>query len=180
MQIAPIFQKVFRELYGEPCWNVRPGYGSFLTLEFGEPHLDVHEPTVASKDVSRKVRTVLARRNIFVYGEWQLRVASCAWEVLSNGKHVGNGSTKPSMRRAAELLDGQKLIGFSFLPEKRWSVFEFDLGATLRTVPYDRKGEQWLLHTPKQKVLTLRADRRYRYMRVDLPGDRGMWKPALK
>jgi hypothetical protein len=180
MQIVPIFHRIFRELYGEPCWNVRPGYGSFLTLEFGKPHLQVLEPTVASKDAPRKVRRLLARRNIFVQGEWYLRIASCAWEVLSEGKHVGNGSTKLSMRRAAGLLDGQKLIQFSFLPEKRWSVFEFDLGATLRTVPYDRKGEQWVLRTPKQKILALRADHRYRYMRADLQGDRGMWKPALK
>ena len=57
---------------------------------------------------------------------------------------------------------------------------EFDLGATLKTVPYDRKGEQWVLHTPDQKALTLRADRRYQYMRVNLPGDRGQWKHAVK
>jgi hypothetical protein len=180
MQTVPIFHKVFGELYGEPCWNVKPGYGSFFTLEFGKPHLDIHEPTVASKDASRKVRRLLARRSVFVHGEWHLRIASCSWEVLSNGKHVGNGSTKQSMRRAADLLDGQKLIRFSFLPEKAWSVFEFDLGAVLRTVPYDRKGEQWVLHTPKEKALTLRADRRYQYMRADLPSDRGLWKRALK
>ena len=84
------------------------------------------------------------------------------------------------MRRAADLLDGQKLIEFSFFPKKVQCIFEFDLGATLRTVPYNRKGEQWVLHTPERKALTLRADRRYQYMRADSPGDRGPWKPALK
>jgi hypothetical protein len=139
MQIASIFHKVFREMYGKPCWNVKSGYGSFFTLEFGKPHLEVREPTVASKDASRKVRRLLARRNIFVHGEWHLRIASCAWEVLSNGKHVGNGSTKRSMRRAADLLDGQKLIRFSFFPEKVWCVFEFDLGATSGPFPTTQK-----------------------------------------
>jgi hypothetical protein len=180
MQIAPIFHKVFREIYGKPCWNVRPGYGSFFTLEFGRPHLDVREPLVANKDASRKVRRLLARRNVFVHGEWHLRIDCCAWEVLSNGRHVGNGSTKLSMRRAADLLDGQKLIQFSFFPQKVRCQFEFDLGATLRTVPLDRKGEQWVLHTPGQRALTLRADRRYQYMRVDLPRDRGMWRRAAE
>ena len=84
------------------------------------------------------------------------------------------------MRRAADLLDGQKLIRFSFVPEKARSVFELDLGATLRPVPYDQKGEQWVLHKPKQKAPTLRADRHYQYMRADLPRDRGLWMPALK
>jgi hypothetical protein len=180
MQTAPIFQKVFREIYGKSCWNVKPGYGSFFTLEFGKPHLEVCEPTVANKAVPRKVRRLLARRNVFVHGEWHLRIDSCAWEVLSNGRHVGNGTTKLSMRRAADLLNGQKLIQFSLFPKELQCVFEFDLGATLRTVPYDRKGAQWVLHTPDQKALTLRADRRYQYMRPDQPRDRGLWKPALK
>lgn len=180
MKIAPIFHKVFREIYGKPCWNVKPGYGSFLTLEFGKPHLVVREPIVASKDYSRKVRRLLARRNVFVHGEWYLKIDSCAWEVLSNGRHVGNGSTKHSMRRAANLLDGQKLIRFSFFPAKVLCVFEFDLGAALRTVPYDRKGEQWVLLTRDQKALTLRADRHYQYMRAGLPRDRGLWKSAVK
>lgn len=180
MQTVPIFHKIFRELYGEPCWNVKPGYGSFFTLEFGKPHLEVREPTVASKDASRRVRSLLARRSVFVHGEWHLWIYSCSWEVLSKGRHVGNGSTKRSMRRAADLLDGQKLIQFSFFPKEVLCVFEFDLGATLRTVPYDRKSEQWVLHTPEQKALTLRADRRYQYMRADLPRDRGLWKSALK
>jgi hypothetical protein len=166
-------------MYGRPCWNVRPGYGSFLTLEFGKPHLEVREPTVATKDCSPRVRKLLARRSIFVHGEWHLRIAYCAWEVLSNGRHVGNGSTKPSMQRAAALLDGQKLIRFSFIPQDRQCEFEFDLGGMLRTVPYDRKGEQWVLFTPERKALTLRADRRYRYVPADLPNNRGAWKPCF-
>ena len=148
-------------MYGSPCWNVKPGYGSFLALEFGKPHLEVREPIVANKRCSPKVRKHLARRGVFVHGEWHLRIASCAWEVLSNGKHVGNGETKSSMRRAATVLDGQKLIRFSIAPERLLCVFEFDLGGTIRTVPYDKKGEQWVLFTPEEKVLTLRADRRY-------------------
>ena len=180
MQIAPIFQKVFRQIYGKPCWNVKPGYGSFFTLEFGRPHLDIHEPTVASKGASQRVRKLLARRSVFVHGEWHLRIDSCAWEVLFNGRHVGNGSTKVGMRHAADLLSGQKLIQFSFSPKDVQCVFAFDLGGALRTVPYDRKGEQWVLHTPEHRALTLRADRRYQYMRTDLPRDQGLWKPALK
>src|SRR5580704_3237092 len=140
MRIAPIFNKVFREIYGKPCWNVKPGYGSFLSLEFGKPHLDIREPTVAGKDASRRVRTLLARRSVFVHGEWHLRIDCCSWEVLSNGRHVGNGSTKVNVRRAADLLSGQKLIQFSFFPREVQCVFEFDLGATLKTAPYDKKG----------------------------------------
>ena len=83
------------------------------------------------------------------------------------------------MRRAATVLDGQQLIRFSFTSQNLLCVFEFDLGGVLRTIPYDRKGEQWVLFIPQRKVLTLRADRRYRYMLADLPNDKGSWKPVL-
>lgn len=84
------------------------------------------------------------------------------------------------MRRAADLLAGQKLIRFTFFPKKMLCVFEFDLGATLKTVPYDRSGEQWVLLRREQKALTLRADRRYQYIRADVPRDRAPWKSAVK
>src|SRR5215467_2903202 len=179
MRITPLLEKVFRELYGEPCWNVKPGYGSFLTLEFGKPHLEIREPTAASKDSSPRVRRLLARRNIFVHGEWHLWIADCAWEVLANGKHAANGTTRRSMQRAARLLHGLKLIQFSFIPKTVQCVFEFDLATTLRTVPYDRKGEQWRLFTPSRKVLTLRADRCYQYILSNVPTGRRPWKPIL-
>lgn len=179
MRIAPIFERTFSRIYGRPCWNVKPGYGSFLTLEFGKPHLDIREPMVATKGSSPKVRALLARRNVFVHGEWHLRIANCSWEVLSNGKHVGNGSTKRRMRRAAAVLDGQKLTRFSFNSKGRQCVFEFDLGAVLRTIPYDRKGEQWVLFTPERKVLTLRSDRCYSYTPATCPTEGGEWIPAF-
>jgi hypothetical protein len=83
------------------------------------------------------------------------------------------------MQRASALLDGQKLIRFSLTPEGLRCAFEFDLGGILRTVPNDKKGEQWLLLTPGHKVLTLRGDRRYRYAPADLPDDKGAWKPVI-
>jgi hypothetical protein len=37
------FEKVFKGILGKPCWDVKPGHGSFLTMEFGKPHLEVRE-----------------------------------------------------------------------------------------------------------------------------------------
>jgi hypothetical protein len=96
---------------------------------------------------------------------------------ISGHKRVGNDSTRSGAQRAADLLDGQKLTRFSLVPKELRCVFDFDLGATLQTVPYDRKGEQWLLFTLNKKALTLRADRRYQYIRSDQTEDKGQWKP---
>jgi hypothetical protein len=170
-------EKIFRTLYGKPCWGVRPGYGFCLTLEFGRPHLEVREPVVASQSASAKVRKGLARRVVCVHGEWHLWIYCCDWIVVSGSKRIGGSSTKADVRRAADFLDGQALTGFSISPRKVACAFEFDLGATLKTRPYDNISEQWLLYEPSRKVLTVRADGRYRYTDSGRPEDQGEWKP---
>ena len=172
-------ENILRRLYGKPCWGVRRGVGSFLTLEFGRPHLEIHEPIVSRKRVSPKVRKHLARRNIFVHGEWHLWIYCCDWELRSGGRRIGDSSTNVRSRRAADFLDGQRLSGFSISPRKVHCVFEFDLGATLLTWPYDKSSEQWLLYEPSHKVLVLRADGCYRHGRSDKNEDTGEWKPIL-
>jgi hypothetical protein len=169
-------EKVFERILGKPCWDVKPGHGSFLTMEFGRPHLEVREPIAARKGVSAKVREHLARRQVDARGEWHLWIMYCDWEVRCRGKLVGDGSTRLNTRRAADFLNGQKLIRFSIFPRKVDSIFVFDLGATLETLPYDENSEQWLLFEPSDKVLSVRADGRYKYGPSDLPPDQGAWK----
>jgi hypothetical protein len=168
-------EKVFERILGKPCWDVKPGHGSFLTLEFGSPHLEVREPIAARKGASTKVREHLARRQVDPRGEWHLWIMYCDWEVHCKGKSVGDSSTKVRTRRAADFLNGQKLIRFSFLPNKAQSVFAFDLGATLKTLPYDKDSEQWWLFEPSNMVLAVRADGRYKYGPSNLPPAEGAW-----
>src|SRR6266700_2643064 len=177
IQTAAVFERTFGRIYGKPCWGVRPGYGSFLTLEFGEPHLEVREPIAANKDVSARVRERLARRSIFVHGEWHLWIYCCDWEVRSKGKRIGDSSTKLKIRRAADCLDGQKLTRFSMSRRNVQCAFEFDLGATLRTKPYDKESVQWLLFEPSHRVVSVRADGCYKHIRSDVPEKQGVWKP---
>ena len=172
-------EKSFRRIYGKPCWGVSPGVGSFLTLEFGRPNLEIREPTVASERASAKVRKHLARRTVHVHGEWHLWIYCCDWELRDDARRIGDGSTKLRIRRAAEFLDGQSLTRFSISPRNANCVFEFDLGATLITRPYDKRSEQWLLFEPSHRVLTLRADGHYQYARSDKVKDSAEWKPIL-
>jgi hypothetical protein len=136
----------------------------------------VREPVAARKGVSTKVREHLAHRQVYARGEWHLWIYCCDWEVHCKGKRIGDSSTRLRTRRAAAFLNGQKLIRFSILPRKVESIFVFDLGATLKTFPYDKTSEQWLLFEPSQKVLVLRADCRYKHVRSDRPHDDGVWK----
>jgi hypothetical protein len=89
---------------------------------------------------------------------------------------MGDSSSRSRIARATDFIDGRKLVKFSILPRRVQTVFEFELGATLRTIPYDRDSEQWLFFQPSQKVLTLRADGRYRLGRSDRSNDQDTWK----
>src|ERR1017187_8707670 len=99
MPIASVFEKAFRSIYGKSCWDVKPGYGSFLTFEFGQPHLVVREPIAASTSAPAKVREALARSQVYPRGEWHLWIYCCDWEVFSKGKPIGDSSTGIKTRR---------------------------------------------------------------------------------
>ena len=178
MKITKAFESAFEKLYGKPCWGVWKGVGSFLTFNFGKPHLEIREPIIADAKASKKVRESLARRNAVVEGDWRLWIYCCSWEVLSNGKRVAHSeSSDGRIKRAALLLDGQKLTRFSMVPRGLHCTFDFDLGGALETRPYGRTHEQWLLYEPTGKVLTLRADKRYSHHPSNRADSRKDWKP---
>ena len=176
-RLDPIFSRVFRRLYGLLCWNVKPGYGSFLTFEFGQPHLRIDEPREPKREVSPRVRKMFARRLIHVRGDWHLWIYCCDWFVSEREKVVGDCSSKSRIQRAAWALDGQKLVAVTIVPRGRRSVFEFDLGGRLETMPYNRDCEQWMLFDPSGRVLTFRADKMYSYHPADRSPKKVKWRP---
>jgi hypothetical protein len=161
------FAETFAKLYGLPCWGVEPGYGLSLTLEFGDPHLEIREPRPPQAHWSRRFRAMMARRRVFVHGEWHLWLWDCDWAVFLDGRRVGDCSGLRRVRRAAEVLDGQALVSAEVRARGCRTTFGFDLGGRLETRPLNRRGEQWLLYTPSGKVLTLRSDKQYQFARGD-------------
>jgi hypothetical protein len=149
-------------LYGLPCWGVKRGYGSFLTFEFGRPHLHLREP-YQSTAKSKRVRDAAAARLATIHGDSHLWIYCCNWAVFNGTRLVGHSGSKRSIDRAARYLNGQKLVKAWIVPRGMRSVFEFDLGGRLETKPYNRTSEQWLLYEPKGNVLSVRADHRYSY-----------------
>jgi hypothetical protein len=153
--------RAFAPLGSRPCWNVKPGLGTFLTFEFGDPHLVIREPVAPNSAVSANVQRALARRISYARGEWHFWIYCCAWQVFDGERPVGDWSSKAGIRRAATFLNGQKLISAALGKRGARTEFSFDLGGRLLTKPYDRTSEQWLLFEPKDRVLVWRADRRY-------------------
>jgi len=111
--IDPIFEQVFKKLYGRPCWGVEYWDYFGLVFEFGDPHLVIREPTAARPKASHHIREVLARRGVTVRGQWHLWIWMCNWEVFQKGKRIGSDRARSKLQSIIHSLDGQKLTRFS-------------------------------------------------------------------
>ena len=171
-----MIERVFKPLYGEPCWNVQWGWGSFLTLEFGEPYLIVNEPEEPKPEWPPSMRKRHARRRIRVEEQWHLWIYCCEWKLYTGDKLVGDSalesSSKRRIARGAKELDGQNLLQVEVDPSLGTSVFIFDLGSRLETMPYNADSNQWLLYEPSGKVFSYRADGMYSHQPGNTPPSR--------
>lgn len=176
-------EKIFEPLYGHPCWNAKSGYGSFLTMEFGEPHLVIREPRVAGPETSDRRRRDLARRHVYLRGAWHLWIYCSEWHVYTGDTLIGDsdleGSTKERIDLAAAELDGQVLTRVTLDPHRGSSVFYFDLGSRLETRPYEPDTKQWYLYQPDGNVLTYRSDGYYNQSPGTIPPNQEIWKPLF-
>ena len=171
------FDQSFKQLLGKPCWGVKRGCGSFLTIEFGQPHLKIYEPRVTTS-TSKKVQASAARRQAYVRGDWHLWIYCCDWSVSDgSNKLVGDTYSRKSIDLAAKFLNGQALVASTLISRGMRTVLEFDLGARLETKRYNRTDEQWMLYEPGGKVLTVRADKHYSYDPGDLEPNMLRWPP---
>jgi hypothetical protein len=77
-------RNLWKPLIGQLVWSVRRGVGSFLTMEFGAPHLSIREPITPKAARSAKVRRALSRRRVFVEG------------IGTSGSNMASGSFVPT------------------------------------------------------------------------------------
>lgn len=179
MRTDPAFEQSFRRLYGKPCWNARRGYGSFLTLEFGAPHLLVREPRKASPGSSAKLRKHYARRRVTLRGDWHLWIYCADWTVYDKRQRVAHSEApKAKIDKAADLLNGQALTEASFHYRGCRSVFSFDLGGRLVVTPYGPDDEAWMLYEPEGMVLALKGDKTFSYNSRHAAPDSEVWRTA--
>jgi hypothetical protein len=169
-----IIQELFSKIYGKFCWDAEKGIGSFLTFEFGEPHLDVWDRYNSKNGIREKLRSVA------VHGDWHLWIYLCDWEIYSHDKVKANSqSTKRDIMRAMWRLNGQVLTYVKVHPSCA-TTFTFELGDRLETLPniaeYGQDSEQWLLYEHSGKVFTLRADQMYSYQLGDTPKNHESWQ----
>jgi hypothetical protein len=148
-------------LYGKPCWNVKLKHANSITLEFGNPYLEIRKPGTP-KSKSSKVNEWIARRKVWIWGEWHLWIDACDWKIIENGKAIcKNTSSIKRIYMGLEKLEGQFLINVEVDQENGNTKFYFDLGAIIETKKWDNGGEQWHLYQPDKSVLSIKSDGTY-------------------
>ena len=162
-------QRFTQPMVGLPAWGVHQGYGSFLTLEFGQPKLEVRQG--CSK--GRVTRTAHVR------GQWHLWIYFCNWRVLQGETQLAwSEDDAMTVMQATNALNGQKLLTVSVSPEEGRSSFTFDLGGRIETWAYgdDPTEEQWLIYG-EAETFSYRADGTYAQGSATTPLNEVSWLP---
>ena len=154
-------EEVFRPIVGKWAWHVRRGFGSFLTMEFGEPRLEVRDPRDLAEDVSDQVRRNFKKRRVTLVGEWHLWVQYCDWAILTPNSGVSNRETDAKkVDQCLEELDGQALVAVDDNAARASCLLHFDLGATLELSPSldSDDNDLWTVHHLHNTVFGYRSN----------------------
>jgi hypothetical protein len=71
MAAVDVLADAFDPVRGLPSWEVRRGHGSFLTLEFGAPSVEVGDVRTLRTPIAGE-RLPVPSRGAYVRGEWHL------------------------------------------------------------------------------------------------------------
>ncbi len=137
MQKEKQIKVLFQPLIGIKAWGASIGWGSFVTIEFGQKHLSDHH----------------------YHGDWHLWLYQCDWELRSDGRLIAHSeSQKHIMQLAIENLNGTELTDQSFDSQNGLTEFTFDNHLHLPCKPYPDAApdeDWWMLFMPDQQVASL-------------------------
>jgi hypothetical protein len=150
----------FAPLIGALTWHVRRGVGTFLTMEFGAPHLSVREPIEPRHTTSPKGIRRLKQRVVHIVGDWHLWIQHADWRLTTaHAKLTSDDEIGTPLDDALADLDGQKLLSAEVAAERnRWTL-TFDLGGSLEIWPANYEAEElWGLYRQDRRIIICRQD----------------------
>ncbi|MGD0567318.1 MAG: hypothetical protein ABSA78_02845 [Candidatus Sulfotelmatobacter sp.] len=137
MKLKKEVETLFQPVLGRRAWGAKAGWGSFVTIEFGERHLQQHH----------------------YHGDWHLWLYQCDWTLNSETHEMTNSESKKGLiQTAIDNLNQLELLGLSFDAERMATEFLFQGNLRLRCQPYPnaKPDEQcWMLFMPDKQVASL-------------------------
>lgn len=133
--------QLFTNCIGKKAHNVVLGYGSFVTLDFGEEQ----------KFIEVKTNQGMSG---FYRGDWHLWIYMTMWRIdLGGVPIIGSDDTREKIAEELEILEGKKLTNVT-INSAAFDVslfFEDDIKFSLFSSGVV-ENEQWLLFTPDDKT----------------------------
>ena len=162
-------EEFIKPVVGKMAWQLMQGYGSFITMEFGLPHLDVSEPVIFNRSEAPpsvkkndKATSLFNRRRVFIRGEWHLWIQYCTWSAESHqGKIANSNMDLEKNRPILDEIDGQYVNAIHWDLKKMIIEIVFDLGAkiSIGIEPHTTEGPIMALYGPENEYLELRNDK---------------------
>jgi hypothetical protein len=162
-----------------------------LTLEFGQPRLEIGEPFPRRTSFLR-TRMRLPSRYIEVLGDWTLRLW-CDWIVRVNGRRVASSRSEWLRRgKALGFIGGQALIAVALDAQTLCTRLTFDRGGEIDCFPeVERRNAEpedpstqpsgpetlWELPDPSAWRCLLRDDGTYSHAPATAPDAEVAWYP---
>ena len=148
----------FDPILKKMAWQLRRGNGTFLTMEFGSPKLDIREPIAhAEKNGS----SILWRRRVFVRGEWHLWIQYCRWNAQSRSGHEASSEINLAETKSTlEEIDGQFIQSVRYDAEKCNIELNFDLDSKILISPEpgNSDGPVMALFGPQEQYREIRVN----------------------
>ena len=146
---------VFSPLLGEISWSVKLGHGSYVTIEFGQPHLHIREPIKTTS--GGRVGELLSQRKVSIVGDWHFWIQDTDWRATNGDKQCDSNSTSNEIEKVLSGIDGQRLVS----AEVKSGVLElnFDLGALISIFPSQEPDlDLWTLYRFQSEHVSCRSD----------------------
>src|SRR5258708_34384741 len=115
MDLQPIYEKL-QPLIGQRPWEVWLGWGSFITLEFGNK--------------------IEAAGSPHIHGEWSLWVQMSAWRLETKTDIItASEDSRPGMIESIKRLEGTTLVSIKLQPPSLETTFTFEGEVVLHLFP---------------------------------------------
>lgn len=154
--------KIFSSLIGTPAWSVAAEFGTYITMQFGTPHLYIRDPITPSAAASDIVAAQLRKRKVVIKGDFQFSILNCKWQIRIGSSSASSfESNLDEIHPIVDQLNGQILKSVMVDHVTKRTDLRFDLGGILEMSPDDEMGPeevQWTLYIGENKSISYTTD----------------------